>query len=158
MALLPQRHLLHSSNFPQAMKQCPIKRALHRSADMVITCAVLQSLLQGCSGCTAIPSSLHRLREDVWTMMAESSRDNKILPASFSYVLSTQLQYNFLNSFCKSKLKRKETVYQHGPSQPTLAGHLTSRPRPFAPLCSTSKMPNLCHTGDGLNCCLPTIT
>lgn len=29
-----QKHLLHSSYFPQALTQCPIKRTLHRSADV----------------------------------------------------------------------------------------------------------------------------
>lgn len=54
-----------------------------------------------------------------------------ILPPLYFHVLfQHSLNAIFLLSFCKSKLKRKETAYQHGGSQPTphRSSHLQPRP------------------------------
>lgn len=84
--------------FSPSNEAVPNKKGFAQLRRCGSTCAVLQSLLQGCTGGTApvpIPSILHALWEDLWTIMASPTRDNKILPLSFTYVLATQLQYNF---------------------------------------------------------------
>lgn len=108
--------------FSPSTEAVPNKKDFAQVCRRGSTCAVLQSLLQGCSGCTApLP-----------------------FPAASTHCERISGLW-LLNSFCKSRLRRKDTIYQHRASQPTLTGHLTSSPRLFAALCSPSKMPNLCH-------------
>lgn len=156
-----QRHLLHSSYFPQAMKQCPIKRVLHRSADVaaLVQCSSLfcRAAVDAQPLCQSLqpPHSVRGSLDNDGLIQQGQQNSAAIL---YMYSVNTASIQNFFNSLCKSKLRRKGTVCQHRASQPTLTGHLTSSPRLSAPLCSPSKMPSLCHTGDGFSCCLPTIT